>query len=1109
MSKCKITGKVLIIQLGRDETQIALMGKGSEILHSAIVPTPVGAVEDGVIRNPDAVRGMLKTALKTPEFKHVRQAVFSLCTSQVIAETVTIPDLPVQKVEKLLQANVDTYFPVDMQDYQLVWEIIGPGSKESGLKELAVQLWAVPTAMIARYYNVANACGLSVAAIDYCGHSIATAVGASFSKPVKAARERKKLNLNAEITFGRKKQEAEPAASAVATETRYIPDTDLYLSLDSDLLGMTFVQDGQVVMQRFVQCGANPAFQFGELAMMVEYFRSLEAGRGSPISGIVSGSLALDKQLTEELADTLGLELALWDGGYEPRWTLCAGSARTTLDFGVPALNRPGNARRQVESQLWQYGLVLLSGAALVAVVLFTLSSRLTWNSSINSLESTKQTLMIQAQKSSGYADNYKTYSSLYDSYSADWETIFSSLRTYNDNLVLVLEELENTLPENSSVTNLQIAADGMTVQFACATKEEAAYLIMALRELRYADLTSISNLSGGGGGPATSYGPDHSDEEPPTEGSYELTTDDLDAVASVIAGAVDKDAAMELAMNLSPEQILLLAEAYGTQPETSYATLADLMAANEVTFEQRSSAANEMLTNNPFTMKKFAELLKQDWNSENVILINDFMRRCSSTGNWDIIEWMEDWISSGTVEDTDEALEYYKRAVDLIVNDPDLLADAEELFCTDPEMEQWYIYYLEVELGREKLVLPYLDVDKVVEDLLEGGFDTGDPELDEQLKGIISDDVWELIEEIKSRPNYTEEELTKLLSKYLTEGTTGSEALDAMIEKYLTTGTTGYDYLDDMIGNYLKSTAAKALMNDLLAKYLSEGTTGNATLDGMIDQYLATGSTGNATLDALIVDYLNSASGKAIINSLIAKYLSEGTTGNAQLDAMIEKYLTTGTTGNAALDALIKAYLDNLGGGGNPGDDNGKEDVFGGLTQDEIAELVNKYMTTGSTGVPALDALIEKYLTTGTTGIPELDAVIEDYLNSDAGKALIGSLVNRYLTTGTTGNNTLDALINKYISTGTTGNSVLDALIQKYLSDILVNGGTGGDDLSDIIDAILGGNTGNGTGTGTVTDTRIFFTVTLAYNDELKHAELERKGLSEAGKISKLEVSV
>ena len=184
----KIKGKVLAIQLGMEETQLVLLDNGETIMHTVSLATPVGAVDDGVIQNPDAIRGMLKQALKDPYFGRVRKAVFTLCTSQVIAETVVTPVMADAKLGKVIRANADMYFPVDIQDYQLVWQVIGPSATEDGTKGQRVQLWAVPHGMLRPYYQVANACGLSVQAIDYCGHGMATAADASFAAPAKAAK---------------------------------------------------------------------------------------------------------------------------------------------------------------------------------------------------------------------------------------------------------------------------------------------------------------------------------------------------------------------------------------------------------------------------------------------------------------------------------------------------------------------------------------------------------------------------------------------------------------------------------------------------------------------------------------------------------------------------------------------------------------------------------------------------------------------------------------------------------------------------------------------------------------------------------------------------------
>ena len=52
MSKRKISNRKLIIQLGRDESIFALWDKSAQIIHSVALPTPIGAVEDGMIQNP-------------------------------------------------------------------------------------------------------------------------------------------------------------------------------------------------------------------------------------------------------------------------------------------------------------------------------------------------------------------------------------------------------------------------------------------------------------------------------------------------------------------------------------------------------------------------------------------------------------------------------------------------------------------------------------------------------------------------------------------------------------------------------------------------------------------------------------------------------------------------------------------------------------------------------------------------------------------------------------------------------------------------------------------------------------------------------------------------
>lgn len=748
MSKnVKITGKVLVIQLGRVESQLALVQGGTEVLYSAVLATPMGAVEDGMIQNPEAVQRMLKEALREPELKRVRKVVFTLCTSQAITEKVTTPDLSGAKLEKLILANADMYFPLDVQDYRLAWEIIGPKTSEAGLKELDVQLWALPNAVLAPYYTVANNCGLSVLAIDYCGHSMATAVGASFALPVKKEKKKAKLDLNAEISFGKKKVEPE-------TEEEDFPrsanlHTDMHILLESDVMGVTCVQNNQVVFQRFIRCGSDPVYQLSELAMMVDYFRAMDAGRGSSMVGILSGSLTNDRALVEELRDMLSISLGLLDIPYDLRLTCCIGAARTKVDFGIPSLNRPSKAMQDMRTNLWQYALILVGGLLLIASVFSLLTARLTWSSNLSLMQSNVMLLQAESKKYDGYADNYESYIAAYNHYSQDWDTVFVNLKTNNNNLILVLDELEEILPEKATVTDMQIQATGMNVTFACETKEQAAYMIMALRDMEYADLLAVSSLSGGGSGPAKSYGTGKSGEKAPAEGGADISAADRQRLKDSLAADMDPFVVgYNLGLgNQTPDLLATLAQLYGVTPYNSYTSLEDVPA----DWQQRSDALYEMCMNNPFAMRAAEDMLAEHYNSGGEL--TQYVPQSSFKPSWTA------HFNPGDLEtDLKKTLNEFYNHDEYTMQE--LIEPLERVLKSfaqkDPNVERWYIYYLEGELNGTN-PRPFIDLDKLADGLINepDGYASVNAVLkDTSLKyRILSDNTLAILEEITAEP--------------------------------------------------------------------------------------------------------------------------------------------------------------------------------------------------------------------------------------------------------------------------------------------------------------------------------------------------------------------
>lgn len=537
MSKQKLSGRALVVQITEREIRIAQMTLGSDaISERVILPTPPNAVEDGQLVGLDALRDAMEPVLRQGLFRRCRKVVFSLCSTQVISESVTVPAVKKQqRLGQMLLANMDEYFPIDPGEYQLSWESVGVEAREDA-RLLRVQLWAVPRTMLQRYYALANSMGLSVAAVDFCGHSHATAVDADFAMP-------------------------KHAKSSADTDDGVC----LYINAESELLLLTFVHNGQVKLQRLLQRGYSQQDDLNEAGIVLDYFSAMP-GRARLTSAVLSGGQGKEAGLAPALASLLNVPVEMAETDYGAQWLLCQGAALTALDFGDPELNHITGARAPI-NRAWQYGLVFLGGAALTASVLLLLTSKLSWSTELDGLRAQQDRLTALAQQNAGCAENYHNYSSMYDAYSADWDTVFDSVRTYNDNLELVLGELEAKLPKKSTVTALSTTELCLAAQVAFQSKEDAAYFLVALRDVPFMTLNTVSSLTIG---PREAYSPDKmiaalyeeagkespvpgteesaadgteesSTEEPPTEGGYSL--DELFPNASNgITGKMIKD---------------------------------------------------------------------------------------------------------------------------------------------------------------------------------------------------------------------------------------------------------------------------------------------------------------------------------------------------------------------------------------------------------------------------------------------------------------------------------------------------------------------------------------------------------------------------------------
>jgi len=517
----KRSGKTLIFRMDRDEIRIALLNLSHTdpiAEFTTVIKTPEGAIEDGDIKRPDLLEEAIKAVLNLPQYKKHKKAIFTICTGQVITETVTIPAVSEKKLEKMLQANLDMYFPVSTADHHLVYQILDTLDGEEG-REMQIQLWAIPRDMLVAYYALANILGLGIVAMDYCGNSLVSSVGASFVKPEerdakgRKIKEPKPKKSKKPSRFGRKVKSAaqdETYQETILPEGKVAGEeaveesvpSELYLCMEEEHIIATFVQNGHVKMQRVFLTGYSIAAELDEVRMTVEYFISQEGADIDKMTAILCGKMAADPMIVGDVESALDLPVVVWNCPGGPEWTLNMGAAKSEKDFGIPNLAKQMKGPSPIKTK-WQGYALLAAAAFFVGTVSLTVFSSLGWDLDLKALDNRQYQLMIEEAKHSGNVDRYNEYASKYDAYSYDWDLMFKNLRTYNDNLAKMLEEVERTVPKDAAVVTIGIADEGLGLQFACEDKEMAAYLIMSLRDLKYADLAAISNLSVGPGATA------------------------------------------------------------------------------------------------------------------------------------------------------------------------------------------------------------------------------------------------------------------------------------------------------------------------------------------------------------------------------------------------------------------------------------------------------------------------------------------------------------------------------------------------------------------------------------------------------------------------------
>ncbi|MBO4686209.1 MAG: pilus assembly protein PilM [Lachnospiraceae bacterium] len=508
--------KVLSMEIGQATTrviEIDYMAKNPKIYQAFSLETPRDMVQDGVIsRNEDFIIN-LKAELRRREIK-TDNVVFTVSSSRIANREARIPLVKENKILPLITANAAEYFPVDMNQYHLVYNILGKiDTKEE--KQYRLSLLAVPNDVTTSYLDLAHSLQMHIKAIDYVGNSIFQVVRQDFAHGTNAVI---KIDEHSSLVTIVKDGEIvlqRSVAHGVNGVIENMMELDVYgenldyygatkaftknhcirryLNVDVDYQEPEDTTD-EIMMSR-IMLTENLRYLVGNIGRILEYYVS--RNDNEPIDSIELVGVGADFiGLDELLSNELGYNVQNYDGlnmikivstGYSDVTmhvlAACVGASMKPLQLLSPELMKGEK----------QFSLVI-PFAAMVACLAVALALFLIGQIQVNNKEKEKADIEKKLE------DN-RYLKQLKDMHQTSMDTLNRVIvyddieKDYNVAFEAFLEELEEKMPSNFVSSIIIATNEDIRMVVSCKTKEDLATIAQELYNFDTVTITKMDTV--------------------------------------------------------------------------------------------------------------------------------------------------------------------------------------------------------------------------------------------------------------------------------------------------------------------------------------------------------------------------------------------------------------------------------------------------------------------------------------------------------------------------------------------------------------------------------------------------------------------------------------
>src|SRR4051812_46346591 len=155
------------------------VGKGFRVAAIASEPVPPDSIVDGAIVDGGAVSDAIRRLFGHTGFR-TKEVVASLSGNAVIVKKISLPVMTAQELAESIYWEAEQYIPYDIQDVNLDYQVLDPGTGTDAKGTMEVLLVAAKKDKIADYTNVIMQAGRQAVVVDVDAFALQNAYEANY-----------------------------------------------------------------------------------------------------------------------------------------------------------------------------------------------------------------------------------------------------------------------------------------------------------------------------------------------------------------------------------------------------------------------------------------------------------------------------------------------------------------------------------------------------------------------------------------------------------------------------------------------------------------------------------------------------------------------------------------------------------------------------------------------------------------------------------------------------------------------------------------------------------------------------------------------------------------